>query len=227
MKANTNPFHQQALSILKKIISIIFFLLVFYVLPLINQLQLLLNWQVIFLAALCTILYATQPRVSLTESKKKKATDRNTMLLITIVSGIGQIISIIEWAYFRQTKISLSYWTIAGGLLLLSGTIFRLYAIHTLGKYFTATVQIRHEHKIIATGPYRFLRHPSYTGAFIAMLGSALFLQSMSGILIFGIGMLYVYYLRINTEEQTLLQNFGESYTKYSRHTWRMFPWVW
>lgn len=209
----------------KKAASIIFFLISFYVIPLTLKPELLLSWQVIFLATICTIIFATQPRLSIAESKQKKSTDKYTIWLILGVSGIGQIVSLIEWAYFP--KIISAFLLVMGAVLLIAGTAFRLYAIHTLGKYFSSTVQIKTEHRIISKGPYKFLRHPSYTGAYIAMFGSAVFLHSIIGVLIFGVGMLFVYHLRIRTEEQTLVQNFKEEYVKYREHTYKMFPLVW
>jgi protein-S-isoprenylcysteine O-methyltransferase Ste14 len=213
--------------LLKKAISIIFFLLLFYVLPLIAKPTLILNWQVIFLALVCSVLFATQPRLSLNESKEKKATDRNTIWLIILVSGLGQIASLVEWSYFPSISEPKNVWIAPGAILLISGTTFRLYAIHALGNYFSSTVQIKEEHKIISTGPYRFLRHPSYTGAYMAMLGSAVFLQSLAGIFIFGFGMLFAYHLRIKTEEQTLTQKFTKEYLSYAQRTYKMFPFIW
>lgn len=212
---------------LKKATSIIFFLLMFYILPLAAKPELILNWQVILLATICSVLFATQPRLSITESKLKKATDRNTIWLIIIVSGIGQIASLVEWAYFPTNNKFNNSWILIGGFLLVAGTLFRLYAIKVLGKYFSATVQIKDEHKIITAGPYKFLRHPSYTGAYFAMLGSAILMHSIIGILIFGIGMLVVYHLRIKTEEQTLTNQFGILYKLYASRTYKMFPLVW
>jgi protein-S-isoprenylcysteine O-methyltransferase Ste14 len=211
----------------KKAASIVFFLLLFYVLPLIAKPGLVLNWQVIFLALICSILFATQPRLSIAESKEKKATDRNTIWLIILVSGTGQIASLIEWAYFPMLNVTNVPWIETGALLLIAGTLFRLHAIKVLGKYFSSTVQIKNGHKIISIGPYRFLRHPSYTGAYVAMLGSAIFLQSLTGIFILGIGMLFAYHLRIKTEEEALTQNFKEEYEKYRERTYKMFPLVW
>lgn len=211
---------------MKKLISIIFFLAIFYVLPLIGKSELLLNWQVLFLATICTVLFATQPRLSIKESREKKSSDRNTVWLILIVSALGQIVSLIEWAYFPANQTTKG-WMIAGAFLLISGTVFRLYAIHVLGKYFSATVQIKNEHKIISIGPYKFLRHPSYTGAYIAMLGSAIFLESIAGVIIFGIGMFFVYSLRIKTEEQTLINRFKEEYLNYKQSTYKMIPFIW
>lgn len=245
MNASTNSGELK-----KKATSIIFFLLLFYVLPLIAKPELIFNWQVIFLAAICSLLFATQPRLSIAEAKQKKASDRNTIWLIILVSGIGQIASLIEWAYFPEysnpsaalvmpfvfeienvtpipSVFSFLNWTSIGATFLIAGTGFRLYAIHVLGNYFSATVQIKEEHKIILAGPYKFLRHPSYTGAYIAMLGNAIFLHSFIGVLIFGIGMLVVYHLRIKTEEQTLTNQFGIFYKLYASRTYKMFPMVW
>lgn len=232
METKTYTVNKQSIAVFKKLSSILLFVLLFYVLPLVANPMLLFNWKVIFLAFISSLLYATQPRVSIAESKHKNVTDKNTMWLIIIVSGTGQVMSLLEWAYFQREASgnyinSLSAWAITGAFLLITGTMFRLYAIYTLGKYFTATVQIMDEHKIVKTGPYKLLRHPSYTGAFVAMLGCAIFLQSVSGIIIFGIGMLFVYHLRIKTEEKTLLQNFGTAYSNYCNSTWKMFPWIW
>lgn len=212
---------------LKKALSIIFFLLLFYVLPLAIKPELILNGQVVFLAFVCTVLFATQPRLSIAESKEKKKTDRYTVWLIILVSSIGQIVSLIDWAYFPSINKTNNAWMVIGAVLLVAGTAFRLYAINILGKYFSSTVQIKKDHKIITAGPYKFLRHPSYTGAYIAMLGSAVFLNSIIGILIFGGGMLFVYRLRIIAEEKTLIQNFKVDYLNYSKHTYKMFPLIW
>lgn len=246
-----HSFNQRISLLSKKFFSIIIFLITFYVLPLSGTPRLLLNWQIIFLASFCTILYATQPRISLAESKINKSSDKGTMWLIIGTSGIGQIISLLEWAYFPKEQFGIhvepflvppgmethmtqavhetnvSTWTIAGALLIIGGTLFRLHAIQTLGKHFSSTIQIKEQQKIITKGCYKFLRHPSYTGAYIAMLGSAIFLQSIAGILIFGFAMLAVYDLRIKTEERMLIQNFKEEYSTYSKHTWKMFPLIW
>lgn len=209
----------------KKTASIIFFLFSFYVIPLTLKPELLLTWQVILVATICTVLFATPPRISIEESKKRKTTDKNTIWIILAVSGFGQIISLVEWAYFSSGNSSI--WIITGAILLIAGTLFRIYAIHLLGKYFSSTVQIKSEHKIVTVGAYRYLRHPSYTGAYVAMLGCSVFLHSIIGMLIFGIGMLFVYHLRIKTEEQIMNQKFKDEYLNYSKRTWRIFPFVW
>jgi protein-S-isoprenylcysteine O-methyltransferase len=110
---------------------------------------------------------------------------------------------------------------------MIAGTAFRIYAIHCLGKFFSTTVQIKKDHKVITKGPYRYLRHPSYTGAYMAMAGCAFFLGSVMGMIILTMGMLFVYRLRIEAEEKTLLQNFKDEYAIYCMHTYKMFPLFW
>src|SRR5215471_16918896 len=58
--------------------------------------------------------------------------------------------------------------------LLLTGITIRWVAIHTLGKYFTGTVVIKTDHRLIQTGIYKYVRHPAYTGALLAHLGLGL-----------------------------------------------------
>jgi hypothetical protein len=93
------------------------------------------------------------------------------------------------------------------------GTAFRLWAINTLKNNFAATVQIKQGQQLITSGPYRWLRHPSYTGAWIAMIGAALLMHSYLGLVLMGPGMLLVYMRRIAVEERTLEQAFGQAYT--------------
>lgn len=238
---------------IKKLFSVILVLAIIYVLPLSGNPQLLFNWKIIVLIFFCSIVFLTQPRVSLKESKTQKALDRNTVWLILLISLLGQVAAIIDWGYFQEHTfairtdkinyllplgvnfplditnrefIDFNWLSILSVALMISGTIIRLFAIRVLGKYFTATVQIQNSHRIIENGPYKYLRHPSYTGAYLAMIGSSLILESLIGFLILGIGMLVVYHFRISAEEKALENKFKNEYTLYCSRTWRMLPLV-
>ncbi|MBK6894910.1 MAG: isoprenylcysteine carboxylmethyltransferase family protein [Flavobacteriales bacterium] len=87
-----------------------------------------------------------------------------------------------EWAFFRGAPQMLDAWAISGIALLAFGTAFRLWAIRTLDRAFSATVQIKEGQQLITAGPYRWLRHPSYTGAWLAMIGAALLMHSYLGL---------------------------------------------
>ncbi len=212
---------------MSKLPSTALFLLIFYVLPLAARPELLLTWPVLLLAAFCTVLFLTQPALSVQESKAHKRTDGWTIWLIIGVSGAGQILSLVDWAHRQGAPDTLDAWTGSGILLLTVGTAFRLWAIRTLRNNFAATVQIKPGQQLITSGPYRWLRHPSYTGAWLAMIGAALLMHSYHGLVIMGPGMLLVYMRRIAVEERTLEQAFGAAYATMERNTQRLVPGVW
>jgi protein-S-isoprenylcysteine O-methyltransferase len=60
---------------------------------------------------------------------------------------------------------------VTGTVVIAAGIVFRWYAIWVLGRFFTRDVAIREGHRIVRAGPYRLLRHPSYTGYLLAMVG--------------------------------------------------------
>ena len=210
-----------------KLPSIALFLIMFYVLPLLLRLPLLLTWPVLTLAFFCTVLLATQPALSVKESRDHKSTDGWTIWLILGVSGLGQIGSLVEWAYFRGAPQALDAPAISGLVLLTIGTSFRLWAIRTLKNAFSATVQIKQGQQLVTSGPYKRLRHPSYTGAWIAMFGAALLMHSYIGLVLLGPGMLLVYMRRIAVEERALEVGFGEEYRCMKERTQRLVPCVW
>jgi protein-S-isoprenylcysteine O-methyltransferase len=212
---------------MKKLPSTALFLLVFYVLPLLANPELLLTWPVLILALFCTVLFITQPALSVKESRENQATDGWTIWLILGVSGAGQIISLMEWAYKQGAPQQLDAWAVSGLACLALGTGFRLWAINTLKTNFAAAVQIKQGQQLITSGPYRWLRHPSYTGAWIAMIGAALLMHSYLGLVLMGPGMLLVYMRRIAVEERTLEQAFGQAYTNMKMNTQRLVPGVW
>lgn len=127
---------------MKKLRSTALFLFAFYGLPLLAKPELLMAWPVLTLAFFCTVLFVTQPALSVQESKEHRATDGWTIWLIVGVSGVGQIASLVEWAYFRGAPQALDARALCGVALLAGGTAFRLWAIRTLKNNFSATVRI-------------------------------------------------------------------------------------
>ena len=118
-------------------------------------------------------------------------------------------------------------WLIAIVLLIAFGAGFRLWAIVTLGRYFRAVVHIQEGHRVVRSGPYRVLRHPSYTGLLVATIGVGLLLGNIGSAVVFEVlvvaGVLY----RIRVEEKVLVGALGEDYTDYMRVTKRLIPGVW
>ena len=119
---------------------------------------------------------------------------------------------------------SLLFWT--GIILMNAGLALRLYSMSVLGQFFTYDVAIHTGQTVVETGPYRFIRHPSYTGALLAVLGVGLAIGNWAGLVVlFGL-MAVAYTYRIQVEETVLTEALGESYEEYKRRTKRLIPFV-
>lgn len=202
-------------------------LFIHFVLPLIWKPELILSFQVIILLLGTLILLLTQPRLSLSEVKENKGSDKGTTFLIFVFVSLGVLASMLEWALLREQAWTWDLLAILGFVSMLAGLGFRVFVIQILGKNFSATVQIKEKQELITQGPYKFLRHPSYTGAWFYFLGFGLFLHTILGTLIFSIGLWFAYQKRIQAEEDTLLQRFGDEYLRYQAKTYRMLPGLW
>ncbi len=114
-----------------------------------------------------------------------------------------------------------------GIILILVGVALRWYAIRTLGRFFTRDVATQTGQAVIQTGPYRLIRHPSYAGSLITLLGVGLALTNWAGLLalllITGLGFLY----RMTIEERALAETLGDPYREYMRRTRRLIPYIW
>jgi len=109
-----------------------------------------------------------------------------------------------------------------------SGVALRAWCFHTLGHYFTLTVQTSADQPVITAGPYRMLRHPSYTGLLLALLGvGTVALRNWLSLLVLvvavGAGLVY----RIRVEERALLRDLGADYRSYADNHKRLVPFVW
>jgi protein-S-isoprenylcysteine O-methyltransferase Ste14 len=120
-------------------------------------------------------------------------------------------------------------WTavLVGTAILLGGAAFRIWAILALGRFFKFTVSIQRDHRVVDTGPYRRLRHPSYTGLLVGLLGLGLALDNWLSLLALVVVPLIGVLLRIRAEEAALSQALGESYRSYAARTDRLIPGIW
>jgi protein-S-isoprenylcysteine O-methyltransferase Ste14 len=112
-----------------------------------------------------------------------------------------------------------------GLLAFVVGSLLRLAAVFALGARFSALVALQAGHRLKTDGVYRWVRHPSYLGALLAMAGWVLAFRSGLGLMLVGLVVSLVL-LRIRDEERFLASAFGEAYQRYRRRTWRLVPWV-
>jgi protein-S-isoprenylcysteine O-methyltransferase Ste14 len=104
------------------------------------------------------------------------------------------------------------------------GMALRWWAMLTLGRFFNPLVTIRHDHRVIRSGPYARIRHPAYAGSLITLVGLGVALGSWAGL----IGMVLVlflgFWLRMSREEEALTAALGQEYRDYMAQTKRLIP---
>ena len=104
------------------------------------------------------------------------------------------------------------------------GLALRWYSIVYLGRFFTVNVAIHSGHEVIDTGPYRFIRHPSYAGALLAFLGLALSLANWWSLVLIVVPVLWAFVRRMSVEESALANALGAPYIQYMGRTKRLAP---
>jgi protein-S-isoprenylcysteine O-methyltransferase Ste14 len=138
-------------------------------------------------------------------------------IFLAFVAAVAVRSATINW------QRSLVFYVGAG--LLLGGLLLRQYAIVTLGRLHTLDVTTRTGQPVIETGPYRWIRHPSYAGAMLTAAGILLcstnWLSLACYLLVMG-----GYSYRIRVEERALAQDVGEAYREYMRRTKRLIPYL-
>jgi len=113
-----------------------------------------------------------------------------------------------------------------GIALVLGGVAFRWHAIYVLGKYFSVQLGVQPGQTVMKDGPYRWIRHPSYTGSLITMLGFGLAFTNWLCLVIVPLIVLIGYSYRANVEERMLVTALGDPYREYMKNTKRFIPFI-
>jgi protein-S-isoprenylcysteine O-methyltransferase Ste14 len=94
---------------------------------------------------------------------------------------------------------------------------------HTLGTHWSTSLRVREEHRLVTSGPYRWVRHPMYTVLFGYFIGLTL-LSATWLVLTLTVTSILVLYRRIGIEERMMQEQFGDEYTAYMARTGRLLP---
>jgi protein-S-isoprenylcysteine O-methyltransferase len=108
--------------------------------------------------------------------------------------------------------------------LFVAGLAIRWWAIVTLGRFFTVDVVVEKDHELVETGPFRWVRHPSYTGVLLAFLGWAMTLWNWVALAIVLVPIFVAFVRRMNVEEDALSRALGAKYPAYMARTKRLVP---
>ncbi|MGZ7208966.1 MAG: methyltransferase family protein [Methanobacterium sp.] len=137
-------------------------------------------------------------------------------------------ISIIISYYFAANSIAmLPGWTYYIGIsLMILGILLRQWSIWVLGRFFSGVVGVQENQKVIDRGPYAYVRHPSYTGALMILVGIGLAVQSWGAAIMLIVLFAIAYGYRIYVEEKAMISQFGDEYIQYAKRTKRIIPFI-
>jgi protein-S-isoprenylcysteine O-methyltransferase Ste14 len=132
-----------------------------------------------------------------------------------IACGYARILPMPHWLFYP------------GEALFVLGASFTAWSYTHLGRYLSPYAEVLPDHRVVENGPYRYIRHPGYLGAMVALVGLSLAVQSLVSLLatlLIG-GTLFAQ--RIHVEEDLMTNELGDRYVAYKARTKHFIPFVW
>lgn len=117
--------------------------------------------------------------------------------------------------------------TAVGLVLMVAGLALRCWAVVVLGEAFRTTVEVDADQAVVDHGPYRVLRHPSYAGALLVLVGFGIGAGTWVSLVLCVVVPAVAFTRRIVVEERVLGAAMGAPYRNYARRTRRLVPGVW
>ena len=148
---------------------------------------------------------------------------------VLIVVLIGSMASALYIARSGAFAIPVGRWAffVVGVVVMALGIALRVWAVVVLGRAFTVEVRVRDGQEVVDRGPYRVVRHPSYTGLLLVYLGTGLALGDWLAVILVIVPPVAAVVFRIGIEERALLAGLGEAYRRYGAGRKRLVPGIW
>lgn len=156
----------------------------------------------------------------------KQSTDKNTEIYLWVTIVVSITIGVFVSIKFTLPILLNGQLVLIGTIIIIVGIIIRFIAIKQLGRFFTVNVTIRDDHKLIQSGFYKYLRHPSYTGSLLSFLGFGISLNNWLSLAIIFLPALFAFIYRMKIEEIVLSEQFGKQYQDYISKTKRIIPFI-
>ena len=154
----------------------------------------------------------------------RKQTRKNLPLIFVgislLLAPLLYLMGLVDFASFQL----LDWQRIIGGACTLVGIAYFHWTHNTLGKNWSATLEVLKDHELIMSGPYKYIRHPMYASVYLTYVGFLILTANwLLGVLLLA-PFTILYISRIRSEEQMMLEKFGEKYQEYMKKSGRLFP---
>jgi protein-S-isoprenylcysteine O-methyltransferase len=150
--------------------------------------------------------------------------DRGTSLQI-LLSYVIAVVLLMAGDHMGGQVLPLA-WRWLGLAAAFIGIAIRWWAMLTLGGFYTRTLTTVGSQKVIDSGPYRFVRHPGYSGSILTWLGASIALAPPMIVCLIVAVLGAAYARRMRAEEAMLDRSLGSAYREYTARTWRLLPLV-
>ncbi len=157
-----------------------------------------------------------------------KKQDRGSIVALLVGLYVGLLLNFVFAGLFPSATITWHHPILVsvGLVLMVLGIILRQYAIRVLGQDFTREVATRADQQVVQRRPYRYIRHPAYSGTLLTVLGIGLAMTNWASLVSILLFSFVGYFYRVLVEEQTLRTSLGQPYVEYMHHTKRFIPFV-
>jgi protein-S-isoprenylcysteine O-methyltransferase Ste14 len=150
-------------------------------------------------------------------------------LLVVVATAVGGVLAGLRLAHWHAASIGAASWPlfVVGLALMAAGVLVRQWAIFVLGRFFTVDVRVHPDQTVVDRGPYRWVRHPSYSGLVLFFVGVGLALSNWASLIVLALVPTAGLLVRIHSEERALSAGQGEEYRRYAATHRRLFPGIW
>jgi protein-S-isoprenylcysteine O-methyltransferase Ste14 len=167
-------------------------------------------------------------RQSLTNRAEAVNASWRNEVLFRLIVGAGAVVAGLLAGMAKSVTIrpaAVADWI--GLVLFWAGISLRLWSFQTLGRYFTTTVQTSVDQPVISNGPYRLIRHPSYTALLLIIAAVGLLIGNWWSLACLTAAMAGGLVVRIRVEERALIHDLGDGYRDYAATHKRLVPFIW
>jgi protein-S-isoprenylcysteine O-methyltransferase Ste14 len=154
--------------------------------------------------------------------------DRGSQIILRLCVTPGALLLVLSPKIAPAAEIHPPLVSVIVGIVLFAGgEAVRVWARLTLGRYFTYTVMTSSDQPVITTGPYRVVRHPSYSGVLLIAIGFGAVWGNWLGLAAITVATFVGLRYRIAVEEKALLDELGDRYRTFAEHHKRVIPFLW
>jgi protein-S-isoprenylcysteine O-methyltransferase Ste14 len=179
------------------------------------------------------LVWAFSPEFRIVRKAQKPAEEPGSRdagsVKVIMIGGMIALLLAFPLAWVRALRVPAALDLVAffvGVGTIVAGSLLRRHCWRLLGESFTGDVRARPDQRIVTTGAYALLRHPSYTAGILLNVGMGLALGSWGSAAVFAASSFGVYAYRIAVEERALLSVVGEPYREFMRTRRRLIPFI-